>query len=331
MKKRFSTAILLFSILLTLSACSNETYDETHIFAMDTVISIKIAKDSANRGYFEKCRQIIEEVEQRFSKTVDTSEVTSFNQSKTGLSSPSDELISLIEPALNISAQTGGAFDITVEPLVSLWDITGENPAVPAQDEIASLLQHVGYEKITLTDTALNKAETGVQIDLGGIAKGYALGEIVSYLSGQGVAYGTVSFGGNIGVIGTKPDGSRWNIGIKDPESTQGQIGAVSIETGYIAVSGDYERYFEYNGKRYHHILDPKTGYPADTGIHSAAVICQDPVLADALSTALFVMGIDKAMQFYTDGLYKFEAVFVTENGILCTDGIKEYFTPKKG
>ena len=330
-KQVFVYLLIISTLCVSVGCTKTARYEQTYIYAMDTVISIKIAASKDNKAYFQACEAIISEIENRFSRTLDSSEVSIFNSSDTGLDSASEEFADLISQAITLSEKTNGAFDITIEPLVSLWNITADNPVLPSDTAIKQALTFVGTHYITMIDQRVNKSLSAVCIDLGGIAKGYALGKVVAYLSEQGVPYGTVSFGGNVGVIGQKPDQSKWKIGIKDPLHTDEQIGSVEIETGYIAVSGDYERCFEVDGKRYHHIIDPSTGYPADTGLHSAAVIAEDPVWADALSTALFVMGPDKAMQFYENAPIPFDAVLVSDEGILCTAGIKDRFLQKKG
>ncbi|MCI8590388.1 MAG: FAD:protein FMN transferase [Clostridiales bacterium] len=328
----FFVYMLIISILCFSTGCTSSVhYDQTYIYAMDTIISIKLAESKDNEIYFRVCEKIISDIENRFSRTLETSEVGLFNSSDEGFASASNEFVELITQALTLSDKTNGAFDITIAPLVSLWDITAENPSLPEEAAIKKVLSFVGAHQIEIFDSGVKKSSPMVQIDLGGIAKGYALGKIVSYLNEQKVPYGTVSFGGNVGVVGQKPDQSAWKIGIKDPLHTEDQVGFVTIESGYIAVSGDYERYFEMDGKRYHHIIDPFTGYPANTGLHSVAVIAEDPVWADALSTALFVMGPVQAMQFYESTQIPFEAVFISDDGIVCTAGIKDNFSPKKG
>ena len=230
---------------------------------------------------------------------------------------------------IRLSSLTGGAFDYTLGNLTELWNITGGGPrgdsTPPAQHEIDAALSHCGRDKIKITGDRISKLDVNVKIDFGGIGKGMAAQQLLEYLSTTDVEYGLVSIGGNIGVFGEKPEYGNYKIGIRDPIDTSGVIGYCYIGSGFVSVSGDYERYFESDGVRYHHILDPKTGYPAESGVHSVAVIASNGAAADALSTALFVMGVDKSLEFYSEGSLSFEAIFVTDSGeIVTTPGISE-------
>lgn len=327
MSKRFISLLLFILLVIPFAGCEREEYVEKTIFAMDTIISIRIESRSDSKELFTNCEELIKDVEGKLSKHIEGSEVSLFNDSDSGftLSKETAELISL---SLDVSRNSDGAFDITCEPLTELWDITGDDPVIPDNQDVEYELTNVGYDKLTLSGYELKK-EPMVKIDLGGVGKGYALSLVVNYLEGEGVKYGTVSFGGNIGIIGGKPDDKPWKIGIKDPRSTDDIIGTLSLEGGYTAVSGDYERYFISEGIRYHHILDPMTGYPVNNGVQSVAIVCEDGALADALSTACFVMGYEKSLELYNKEVYDFEAVFVTEDGIEYTPGIKDKFTLK--
>ena len=226
--------------------------------------------------------------------------------------------------AIDIAEATEGAYDPTVLSLTELWNVT-DGGYLPTESEVNMALSCVGHKELSLEGDIIVKT-SAVRVDLGGIAKGYALGRVVEMLSDE-APYGMVSFGGNIGVWGEKPGGGDWEIGIKDPFDTNKIIGKIVTDGGYVSVSGDYERYFEKDGKRYNHIFDPQTGYPVDNGLHSVTVYTEDAALGDALSTALFVMGYEKAMEFYNSGKYDFEALFITDDDILMTKGMEEIFT----
>lgn len=327
MLKRCISLFLCFLFIVPLSGCKREEYVEKTIFAMDTIIKIRIAKRDDSVELFKRCEEIIKDTENKLSKHIENSEIAIFNASENGVSL-SDETLSLIDLSLDVSKHSNGAFDITCEPLSSLWNINAETPVIPDDKAIADNLKIVGYDKLILTENSLKK-EPMVRIDLGGIGKGYALSLVVDFLKEKGVEYGTVSFGGNIGIVGNKPDNKPWKIGVKDPRNTDDIIGTLSLNGGYTAVSGDYERFFVSDGIRYHHIIDPTTGRPVNNGVQSVAVVCDDGTLADALSTACFVMGFDESLKLYNEKIYDFEAVFVTEKGIECTPGIKDNFTIK--
>ncbi len=319
---------LLVVLALVLTGCTGQsTQTEKDLYAMDTIIAIRIPDENSDQ-LFAECERMIRAYEAVLSRTDADSEVSRFNACEQGMPL-GEELLQIVSLSLELSRATDGAFDVTAEPLTALWDITGEAPRVPDPQEIACALDAVGYQQLALEGDVLTKSAPAVHIDLGGVGKGYALGAITDYLREQGVEYGMVSFGGNIGLIGQKPDGADWKIGVKDPRDPDSIVGTLSLTGGYVAVSGDYERYFMADGVRYHHIFDPRTGYPANSGIQSVAVVCDDATLADALSTALFVMGYERALEFYHNGAYDFEAVFVTGDGIFTTDGLTDRFISK--
>ena len=318
--------LLLLAALTLFTACAKEKgeYYTREIYCMNTVISINVPSDTkAVEGLCNEAVYNIYELESDLSVTMGESDVTKFNQSATEYA-PKEDLLTLMQYALDMAKNTDGAYDPTVLPLTELWNIT-EGGYLPTDSEVAMALSTVGYGAVSIEDGKLLKS-SAVRVDLGSIAKGYALGKTVNQLS-ENIPYGMVSFGGNVGVWGTKPDGSLWEIGIKNPLDTEKIIGKILVSSGYVSVSGDYERYFEKDGKRYHHIFDPKTGYPADNGIRSVAVYTTDATAGDALSTALFVMGYDKAIELYNSGEYDFEALFVIDGDIKMTEGMEEMFT----
>lgn len=323
------TALLITVLLCALlTACGEERYTETNLFYMDTVINIRIPKTQSSQSAISECEQRIKDIEKSLSKTIADSEVSAFNGSSSGITL-SDMTAQLVRLSVNVSENTDGSFDITCSNLSDLWDIKNESPDVPDAAQIAEALKSTGYDKLNLDGNVLSKEDEAVAIDLGGIGKGYALGVVCQYLTDSGITHGTVSFGGNIGLIGKKPDGTEWKVGVKDPFDTSNIVGTLTLDGGCVAVSGDYERYFELDGVRYHHILDPETGYPASSGVHSVAVVCDEPALGDALSTALFVLGYEDSIALYESGAYDFEAVFVTDQGVKITEGIKDRFTEK--
>ena len=229
------------------------------------------------------------------------------------------------------------AFDPTLAPVLDAWGFTKDERRVPSADELKELLSHTGCGKVALEKTADGWTVTlldGAQLDLGGIAKGYAADLLRAQLEKEGVTSATLDLGGDVFVMGRKTDGSDWRIAVKDPADTESYLGVVSAADKFIVTSGVYERYFEENGVRYHHILDPKTGCPAESGLVSVTVLCKNGAWADALSTACFVLGTDKALAL-RDGLaaqgVAFELVFVTDDGrVLYTGGLAAAFTPNE-
>ncbi len=316
--------MLCILILLTACAKKDSMYYTREIYSMDTVINVSVDPDAKNaEGICNNAVYYIYELEAKLSATIKDSTVSKFNSTVDSYKAEGD-FLEVMKYALDIAEATEGAYDPTVLPLTSLWKVS-DGGYLPTESEVSMAHSNVDYAALVLEGNTISKS-TAVCVDLGGIAKGYALGKVVEILSSD-ISYGMVSFGGNVGVWGEKPEGGAWEIGIKDPFDTDSVVGKIITDGGYVSVSGDYERYFEAEGKKYHHIFDPKTGYPANNGIRSVAVYTKDATLGDALSTALFVMGYEKAIEFYNSGKYDFEALFITDNEVLMTKGMEEMFT----
>ena len=262
-------------------------------FLMDTVVTIQIPGGTERLAVIQKALDRMEEIDHKFNVLDSSNQLYAFNHRNEPVTDP--ETVGLVKTALDIARQTDGAFDVTVYPLVELWGFYGKNPSLPADRDIRALLPHVGWRKLDVRDGRITKADPAVRIDLGGIAKGYAVGEAVKTIRAAGIQSALVDAGGDIYAIGTS-NGKPWKIGIRDPRG-DGVIGSLEVSDLTVVTSGDYERYFETNGVRYHHILDPKTGYPA-RGLRSATVITVDAALGDGLSTAIFVLGREKGLAF---------------------------------
>ena len=244
------------------------------------------------------------------------------------------ELLEVLEMAKEFAAENEGAFDPTIGALTLLWGWgSEEGPSVPAQEDIEQALELVDYNKLEIfrEEQTARLAEEGMILDLGAIAKGYAGDEAVDVLLENEIERAFVNLGGNIVLLGTKPDETPWRIGIQNPRSDRGRaMGSVDIDeedliNGQIAVatSGDYERFFEDNDTRYHHIIDPETGYPAEGGAVSTTVVSENPSRADALSTGLFVLGLERGLDL-AETLEGVEAVFITEDKeIYLTSGLE--------
>jgi len=239
----------------------------------------------------------------------------------------SGETAALINRALAVSKMTDGAYDCTVYPLVSAWGFFSGDYRVPDASEIEELLADVGWEKVSVDGTTVTMP-SGTQIDLGGIGKGYASAQAKKALQDAGVTSAIVSLGGNISALGQKPDGSNWTVAIQDPADTSTYFGLLEVADKCVITSGGYQRYFEQDGKTYWHILDPATGYPADSGIISATVVSTDDVLSDGLSTALFVMGLDKAEALWRENTDAFDMILMTsDRNVYITSGISDDFS----
>ncbi len=326
MKRKLIPALCILTALLLLPGCSEASKSsESQIFAMDTVMSLTVYGPEANAALKAAAAKIYE-LDDRLSATKKDSEVSKLNASAGSYAAVSETLMEQLKTSLEVSKRSGGAYDISIRPLVSLWGFDTSSAHVPPASEIASAIKLVDYRKIELSGSAVRLGE-GTQITLASIAKGYTSQTLINLFREMGVKSAVVSLGGNVQALGTKPDGSKWRVGIQDPKNPSGLVGILETADTAVVTSGGYQRYFDENGKRYHHILDPKTGYPAQSGLTSVTIVCPDGALADALSTALFVLGKDRAAEYWrTYG--GFEAIFITDDGnAYATEGIKGAFS----
>ena len=277
---------------------------------MDTYVTIYAGgPKKVVLGPMRLARKRMQEVEEKFSAFNLKSPVYAFNHDGTPITNP--EILGVVRTALSISRDSGGAFDITIFPLSVLWGFATKTPKVPSEDQIKETLKHVGYQHLILSDGRLTKDDPLVEIDLGGIAKGYVVGEGIKVLKNHGVKSALIVAGGDIYALGKKGS-KRWKIGVRNPFK-EGILGSLEVEDVAVMGSGDYERFFIKDGKKYHHIFNPKTGYPA-TGASGVTVISADPVLADAWGPALLVLGPQKGLEIIKKKPY-LGAVMVTPEG----------------
>lgn len=323
--RRLGPALLILAVLLT--GCAPKPAPHNQQFtAMDTFMHFTIYGD---RAAARQAQEELLRLDRLLSVTDEASEVYALNHRTADTCELSPELTALLEQALILARQTGGTFDPTVYPVVRAWGFTTETYQVPEQEELDRLLPLVDHTAPLLNANTLTLPE-GVQLDFGGIAKGWAGDRAAQLLRGKGVTSAVLRLGGNIHTIGTKPDGSAWRIGIEDPVSG-GTLGTVSVADLAVVTSGSYQRFFTANGQTYHHIIDPDSGRPADSGLTSVTVVGKYGARCDALSTALFVMGLDRATQFWREHR-DFEAVFVSEDGsVSITAGLENSFTLSAG
>lgn len=327
MKKYIERAICLMLCVCILSGltCCTTSYNEKTIYALDTYITLKTDKKISG-----DVDAFIARYENELSYTREGSYIYNINHNISN--ECSEELAELIETAMEISRETDGAFDITCGALKELWRLDTDSPHIPTTTELFEALKNVGWKKISISDDRLVQKNDGLLLDLGGIAKGYIAQKTVQYLREDGIEEGIASFGGNIAIIGKKKNGAAWCVGLKDPTDTSRIFATLEVYDGFISTSGEYERYSEIDGVKYHHIFDTKSGCPSESGLTSVSVVCSDGTLADALSTALFVMGIDKITELYNGKKYDFEAVCVSEDGkIYVSQGLRESFKAKNG
>lgn len=303
---------------------------ESSDFAMGTYIQQTVYGkngEAAAKSALGKITQL----ENKISWRIDTSDVARLNEAAgTDWITVDPETASVLSASLDVAQKSEGAYDPTILPVSSLWDFGGENQHAPAQSDIQKFVQHVNYQNLRV-DVKNSKASLklhSMAIDLGGIGKGAACDDAIATYRSAGADYGIIAVGGSIGVYGSKPDGSPWHIAIRDPatkDDSAGSMGQIDLSSGYVSTSGTYEQTFTENGVTYHHLLNPKTGYPENNGLVSVTVKAENGALSDALSTACFVLGREKGEKLLSD--YHAEGVFIdSANKVYVTGGLKNSF-----
>lgn len=306
---------LLTAVLLCTAGCSGLsgkplTYTGT---ALDTVISIQIY-DSRDESLLENCQKLCEDYEAKFSRTIETSEVSQINGAKGAPVEVSKDTVTLIKKGIYYGEMSDGAFDITIGAVSSLWDFKAEDPSPPSPEAIAEALRHVNYENIMIDGNTVRLLDSSAQLDLGAIAKGYIADRLKEYLEEEGVRHALINLGGNILAIGGKLDGSDFHIGIQKPFEPEGDpITSIRLNDQSAVTSGTYQRYFEKDGTVYHHILDPSTGNPCSNGLNSVTIITDSSLTADALSTTCFLLGPEEGMKLI-NRLDNVDAVFISDD-----------------
>ena len=331
-KKRIPAIVLLLFLIaaaVLAGGCQNakEGSEETGevtagFFAMDTYMTLK-AYD-AGKEDLQELQDETERLEKLLSVTDPDSDIYRLDQEKEA--EVSEETADILKKALEYCEKSRGSFDISVYPLVREWGFTTGDYHVPEPETIRELLSFVDYTGVEIRENSI-ALKDGMEIDLGGITKGYLGDQMVRILKDRGVGSAILDLGGNIVTLGTKPGNVLWKVGIRNPKGEE-YLGYLEVSDCSVVTSGGYERYFEdEDGNLWWHILDPADGYPARNGLISVTVIGENGAYCDAMSTALFVMGKEKAMEFWREN-QDFEAVFVTDqNEILLTDGIRDRFT----
>ncbi|MGF7398918.1 FAD:protein FMN transferase [Thermoanaerobacterium thermosaccharolyticum] len=328
--KRIIAILMVVFISLSLTACGNNNQQYTRTdFMMDTVMQVTAYGKNAKKAVDESMEKL-KEIDNRMSSQKSGSDVEKINKNagKKYVKVNSDTFY-VIKTALKYGKISGGNFDITIAPLANLWGIGTNHARVPSESQIKEAMKYINYRDVLLSakDYEVKLKKQGMAIDLGGIAKGYAADEIENIMKKNGIEHALINLGGSsVYMYGSKPDGSNWNIGIQDPFGDKGKYFAiVSGKDMLIDTSGNYERYFIQNGKRYHHILNPFTGYPAESGVVSTTIVSTNikSIDADALSTITFILGVEKGMKLI-ESMPGVDAIFVTPDyKVYATSGLK--------
>lgn len=318
MKFKRLTSLLMATVIM-LSGCSvlggkrNLTYTDT---LFDTVISIQIL-DIADEEVLKGCEQICKKYDVMFSRTNESSEIYKINNASGNAVEVSDDTITIIKKGIYYSEISKGAFDITIGSVSALWDFKSAEHKIPSKKDIRDAKSHINYKDILINGNTVQLADSKTQIDVGALAKGYIADRLKEYLLENGVKHALINLGGNVLAIGSKADGSDFNIGIQKPFDESGEpITSVKISDHSIVTTGIYQRYFEQEEKIYHHILDPDTGYPCENNLYSVTIITDSSLTADALSTTCFLLGYEKGMRLINQ-LDNVDAVFITDDNEL--------------
>ena len=337
------TTVYLMVLLLAAGVCGcgrqTQAFDRTGI-AMGTMVHQTVYGSSVQTAgeLMDEITAVMEELEGQISWRLEDSQIGQINElaGDPKGSSVEEKLAGDLQTLWQLSRDSRGALDLTIGPVVRLWDIdtwavTGEG-SLPGESQIQERLGATGYEQVTLEDGRIF-LPSGYELDLGAVGKGMACDRILEVLTGQQL-YSTgqapcgavISLGGSVLTYGSKPHGEAWRVGIVDPNRPDGYLGTLTLKgTHFISTSGDYERYVEVDGVRYHHIIDPATGYPADSGVRSVTILSHSGLLGDGLSTACFVLGPEKGLELAA--AYEAEILIVTENGeLVMSDGMREVF-----
>jgi thiamine biosynthesis lipoprotein len=337
--KKINKLILILSLIFLITGCVEkekapiEPLSRTE-FMMDTVMTIK-TYDKNDDKILDKVFERLEEIENIMSATIETSEISKINLNA-GIApvEVSPDTYYVIKEAKKYAEVSLGAYEPTIGPLVDLWAIKSgeiERDWIPSELDIETKKDLIDYNNLELLDgNRIFLKEKGMKIDLGSIVKGYAADEAKKVLSENGVNIAIIDLGGNVFAHGVKDNDLPWTIGIQNPlEATGGYLGVIEVKNKSIVTSGDYERYFEYEGKKYHHIIDSKTGYPSDNEIMGVTIISDKSIDGDAWSTTLFVLGVDRGMELINT-IEGVDAIFILKDkSIYVTDFLKDKFTLK--
>ena len=314
---KIKQAIAIFSAsLLLLSGCSSPknqaelTYTDV---LFDTVISVQIL-DNADEELIQGCADICRKYDVMFSRTNEESEISKINHAGGKPVEVSDDTISIIETGIYYGDLSNGAFDITIGSVTNLWDFKSEEHIIPSVDSLKTAVSKVNYKDIIIKDNTVQLSDPDMMIDVGALAKGYIADRLKDYLLDNGIEHALINLGGNVLVVGNKPDGSDFNIGIQKPFDETGKpLTSVKLNDQTVVTTGIYQRYFTTDDVLYHHILDPHTGYPCNNTLYSVSIITDSSLDADALSTTIFLLGFEKGMELinHLDGA---EALFITDD-----------------
>lgn len=329
--KHTSICSKLFLLLLPLILClglltgckQEETKVTKQIFSMDTVMELTAYGDNAEVG-LSAAVAAINELNLELDPEYANSPVAALNRGETV--TVSDQILDMLETASLVHSRSGGALNIALYPVTKTWGFLDSAYRIPETAELEAALAHTNVDDITIDDHAVTLPD-GMEISFGALAKGCTAEYVISLMREAGVEHACISLGGNAQTLGTRPNGELWGVALLNPEDTGSAVGVIQVEEAAVVTSGDYQRFFTgEDGTLYHHILDPATGCPTDNGLQSVTIICDNGTMADALSTAMFVLGEDGAIA-YQQEFGGFEMILITHDGrVIVSAGIADHF-----
>lgn len=339
MNKHKKIVLMLSALLAAILIClaflwirfgqRTKSYECTN-FAMDTYVQQTVYGKNGETAAAAAAKKI-GELEDLISWRITDSDIDKLNQSSgSDWVSLDARTISVLQKSLDVAQKSGGAFDPTILPITSLWDFEGSNQHVPSKAEIDKYLKYVDYNQLRVNakDSTASLKLHYTAVDLGAIGKGAACDEAVAAYRQAGADCGIIAVGGSVGVFGVKQDKSPWHVAVRDPRSSETQsasMGTIDLTSGFVSTSGTYEKFFTKDGITYHHLLNPKTGYPENNGLISVTVVCDNGALSDALSTACFVLGTEKGTALLQE--YNAGGIFIdTNNQVFITNNLKNSF-----
>lgn len=330
------SVILIIAVIIPQTGCGDKEPVSKSEFCLDTSCEITIydmedMTDAKANEILELTYDEIQKYENLLSKTIEGSDVYRINSESGDAAEVSDDTIDVISKGLLMGELSQGAFDITVGALTDLWDFKSEDPQVPEDAAIKKALETVGFGNVSVKDNKVKLSDTDTKLDLGGVAKGYIADKAGEFMEAEGVTKAIINLGGNITTIGEKEKGTPWNIGVERPYSDRSEIvGSIKVSDQTVVTSGIYERQFVQDGVRYHHVLDPDTGYPAETDLEAVTIVAAkgNSGFCDALSTSCLILGKTKALELVEKLQKKYpemglEAALIDKNdNIVQTDGM---------
>lgn len=328
---RVLALLLCLAMALSLTACGENRKVTQELYSMDTVMTLTAYGDKAEQG-LTAASSVILAMDVMLDPELSTSTVYAINHARGQSVVVSAQMAKMLTCAKNVYDQSGGALDLSLYPLIKRWGFVDQKYYKPTEAEIQEDLSRLCFDKISLTSFpasgsySLTIPEYG-ELSFGAVAKGCAAENAIDAMRQAGVVSGIISLGGNVQTLGVKPDGSLWKVAIQDPDNPDGYVGVVTVGETAVVTSGPYQRNFTIKNTVYHHILNPATGHPSGSALKSVTIICEDGTMADCLSTAMFVLGETKALNYWRQ-YGGFEMILITtDDRIVCTKGLLEEFT----